>query len=275
MGDQKVREFLTKLATEGGVAASTQNQALSAILFYYRDILGFGNAELSGVARAKKPRRLPTVLTQEEVARLLKQLPGEKRLIVALLYGSGLRLMECLRLRVGDLDFEARRVTVRSGKGEKDRVTMLPATLVEKLRSHLEDVRATHRRDLADGFGKVELPYALSRKYPNAARDWIWQWVFPQERRWKDRTTGWEGRHHVHPTIVQRAVKEAVRAAGLSKAATCHTMRHSFATHLLEAGYDIRTIQELLGHADLSTTMIYTHVLNKGHLGVRSPIDRL
>ena len=270
-----MREFLTKLATEGGVAASTQNQALSAILFYYRDILGFGNAELSGVARAKKPRRLPTVLTQEEVARLLKQLPGEKRLIVALLYGSGLRLMECLRLRVGDLDFEARRVTVRSGKGEKDRVTMLPATLVEKLRSHLEDVRATHRRDLADGFGKVELPYALSRKYPNAARDWIWQWVFPQERRWKDRTTGWEGRHHVHPTIVQRAVKEAVRAAGLSKAATCHTMRHSFATHLLEAGYDIRTIQELLGHADLSTTMIYTHVLNKGHLGVRSPIDRL
>jgi integron integrase len=214
-------------------------------------------------------------MTREEVKALLRCLDGDKWLMASLMYGAGLRLMECLRLRVQDIDFERNEIMVRDGKGAKDRRTMLPASLKSPLQDHLRRVKAIHEGDLADGWGRVQMPDALDRKYPNAPADWRWQWVFPQETRWKNWRTGEQGRHHVHETILQRAVKEAVRTAGIVKHVGCHTFRHSFATHLLEAGYDIRTIQELLGHKDVATTMIYTHVLSKGGHGVRSPVDAL
>jgi integron integrase len=275
MAEPEINAFLTHLAVQGKVSASTQTQALSALLFLYRHVLGRQIGELDALVRARKPARLPVVLTRDEVRAMLAPLDGDRLLMASLLYGAGLRLMECLRLRVQDIDFARNELAVRDGKGGKDRVTMLPASLAPPLKQHLRRVRAIHECDLADGWGRVPLPGALDRKYVNAAADWRWQWVFPQERRWKNTHTGEEGRHHVHPTILQRAVKDAVRTAGITKHATCHTLRHSFATHLLETGYDIRTIQELLGHKDVGTTMIYTHVLQRGGQGVRSPLDVL
>lgn len=274
MTESEVNAFLTHLAVEQHVAASTQTQALSAILFLYRYVIGYELGDLGHLARARKPQRLPVVLTRDEVARVLAELDGDMRLIGAMMYGCGLRLSECLSLRVLDIDFERGEVCVRNGKGAKDRVTMLPGSLKPELRAHLERVRAVHQRDLADGWGRVVLPEALARKYPNAPAEWRWQWVFPQQHRWRA-PDGVQGRHHVHETIVQREVKAAVRRTGITKHATSHTLRHSFATHLLQDGYDIRTIQELLGHKDVSTTMIYTHVLNTGGLGVRSPLDAM
>lgn len=275
MGEPEINAFLSHLAVKEKVSASTQNQALSALLYLYRHVLGRSVGDLGKVIRARKPKRLPVVLTVDEAKSVLKQLTSDKWLMVALLYGSGLRLMECLRLRVQDLDITNRELLVRDGKGGKDRRTMLPETLIKPLEEHLEKVRALHARDLQDGWGRVQLPNALDRKYPNAPREWSWQWVFPQGNRWKNSATGEQGRHHIHETILQRAVREAVFKAGVVKRVGCHTFRHCFATHLLEAGYDIRTIQELLGHKDVSTTMIYTHVLNKGGKGVKSPLDGL
>lgn len=275
MVEPEINEFLTHLAVNEHVSASTQAQALSSLLFLYRNVIGYQVGEIEGLIRAKATRRLPVVMTPDEVTSLLHQLPTEYRLVASVLYGSGLRLMECLQLRVQDLDMAQSQITVRRGKGDKDRLTMLPNSLKPQLTQHLEVVRRIHEGDLADGYGRVPLPKALVRKYPKAATDWAWQWVFPQQCRWRDPVTGEQGRHHVHETLVQRAVKDAARKAGISKKVTCHTLRHSFATHLLESGYDIRTIQELLGHSSVNTTMIYTHVLNRGGLGVRSPIDRL
>jgi integron integrase len=272
MGSTEVNAFLSHLAVNEQVSASTQNQALAALLFLYRNLLE-QELELDGVVRARTRQRLPVVLSEAEVRAVRQQLEGEPALVVGLLYGSGLRLMEALRLRVKDLDIERRELTVRDGKGGKDRLTLLPESLVPALQEHLLQVRSIHRNDLNAGWGRVLMPYALERKYPNASREWGWQWVFPQQRRWRDPATGHQGRHHLDPSVVQKAVKRAVAAAGVSKAASCHTFRHSFATHLLERGQDIRTIQELLGHKDVSTTMIYTHVLNRGPLGVRSPAD--
>jgi integron integrase len=229
--------------------------------------------ELSNVIRPKRPKRLPVVLTPAEVRAIFAEISGVHRLICGLLYGSGLRLMEGLRLRVKDLDFERRELVVRDGKGRQDRVTMLPVSLREPLRAQLERARALHERDLAEGCGAVYLPQALQRKYPQAAREWVWQYVFPSERRSVDSRAGVEGRHHLNEAALQRAVKRAVRRSGIAKLASCHTLRHSFATHLLESGYDIRTVQELLGHRSVRTTMVYTHVLNRGGLGVRSPLD--
>ena len=274
MGSAEVNSFLTHLAVEGQVSASTQNQALSAVLFLYRELLE-RDLDLEGVVRARKPQRLPVVLTEEEVRSVLQRLEGNEALVAGLLYGSGLRLMEALRLRVHDLDFNRQELTVRHGKGGKDRRTMLPKRLSKKLQIHLEMVQSVHRRDLIDGWGVVQLPYALARKYRNAATEWGWQWVFPQHRRWQDPTSKQQGRHHLDPSLIQKSVRSAVLAAGISKPASCHSLRHSFATHLLERGQDIRTIQELMGHKDLKTTMIYTHVLNRGQLGVASPADFL
>ncbi len=273
MGEPEINAFLTHLATDGQVSASTQTQALSALLFMYRNVVHRDVGTLDGLVRARKPRRLPVVLTRDEVKGILDELDGDAWLIASLLYGSGLRLTECLRLRVQDVDLARLELTVHDGKGGKDRVTMLPRSLAAPLRSHLARVRAIHERDLAAGWGRVELPEALQRKYPRASTEWRWQWVFPQRRRWRDPTTGVQGRHHVHETVVQRAFKQAVARAGVTKRASCHTLRHSFATHLLDDSYDIRTIQELLGHKDVRTTMIYTHVLNRGARGVRSPLD--
>jgi integron integrase len=275
MAEEEINVFLTHLAIDDKVSASTQTQALSALLFLYRNVLGREVGALGGLVRARKSNRLPVVMTPDEVKAVLAQLDGEIWLMASLLYGSGLRLMECHRLRVQDLDLFRNEITVRDGKGGKDRVTMLPESLKAPLRGQFKTTKAIHDRDIAAGWGRVALPDALERKYPNAAYEWGWQWVFPQEKRWKDTRTRQQGRHHAHPTLLQRAVKEAARRAGIEKHVGCHTFRHSFATHLLEAGYDIRTIQELLGHRDLSTTMIYTHVLNKGGKGVRSPLDAL
>ncbi|MFA5843869.1 MAG: integron integrase [Coriobacteriia bacterium] len=275
MAEAEINAFLTHLAMEAKVSSSTQNQALSALLFLYRHVLDRGIGDLGDVVRARKPKRLPVVMTRDEVRAVLAEMDGEAWLMASLLYGSGLRLMECLRLRVQDVDLSRTEILVRNGKGAKDRVTMLPESLKVPLMEHLRRAKTVHDRDLADGWGRAPLPEALDRKYPNAPAEWRWQWVFPQERRWRNAETGEQGRHHVHETILQRAVKDAVRRAGVVKHVGCHTFRHSFATHLLEAGYDIRTIQELLGHKSLSTTMIYTHVLNKGGHGVKSPMDAL
>jgi integron integrase len=274
MGVREVEAFLTGLATRDHVAASTQNQALAALLFLYREVLGQELPWMDGIRRAKKPERLPTVLTRDEVAMLLAQMSGVTWLMAGLLYGAGLRLMECLRLRVQDIDFARREITVRQGKGGKDRRTMLPAMTADALQGQLAQARRLHERDLAAGFGVVWLPHALDRKYANAAREWVWQYVFPASVRSIDPRTGVERRHHLDEAVLQRAVRAAVRRAGVAKPATCHTLRHSFATHLLEAGQDIRTVQELLGHADVRTTQIYTHVLNRGGHGVISPLDR-
>jgi integron integrase len=275
MGEAELTRFLSSLAVEGKVAASTQNQALSALLFLYREVLGQAVPWLDGLVRAKRPRRLPVVLTCAEVRAVLRQLQGVARLMALVLYGAGLRLLECCWLRVKDVDFAANQIVVRDGKGEKDRVTLLPDAVKADLARHLELVRNQHERDLRHGAGWVELPYALARKYPNAGREWGWQWVFPATRFYRDRDTGQRRRHHLHESVLQRAVTEAVRQANLGKHAACHTLRHSFATHLLEDGYDIRTVQELLGHRDVTTTMIYTHVLNRGPAAVRSPADRM
>ena len=274
LGALEIEAFLTRLATEGKVAASTQNQALSGLLFLYREVLGIELPWMEEIRRAKRPQRLPVVLTREEVRALFDELDGLDWLMASLLYGSGLRLMECIRLRVKDLDFGRGELTVRQGKGGKDRRTMLPARLRDPLQAQLREVRRVHRRDLDAGFGEVWLPDALARKYLGAAREWAWQYVFPARRRSADPRTGVVRRHHADESALQRAVKSAVRRAGIDKPATCHTLRHSFATHLLEDGYDIRTIQELLGHKDVATTQIYTHVLNRGGGGVLSPLDR-
>ena len=275
MGEAEINAFLSHLATEERVSASTQNQALAALLFLYRTVLGGDVGNLEGVIRARKRQRLPVVLTVGEVRAVLHHLDGAEALVAKLLYGGGLRLMEALRLRIKDVDLEQRCITVRCGKGDKDRRTVLPSSLVEPLKGHMNEVQHQHQNDLSAGWGAVELPHALERKYRNAAREWGWQWLFPQGRRWRDPRQNIEGRHHLDPSLVQRAVRAAVQAAGISKPATCHTFRHSFATHLLEQGADIRTIQELLGHSDVKTTMIYTHVLNRGPSGVRSPADLL
>ena len=272
MGEGHIRDFLTHLAVEGKVTASTQNQALSAILFLYQEVLKENIGWVENVERAKRPIRMPVVFTQEEAARILAQMTGTTRLMANLLYGTGMRLMECVRLRVKDIDFGYSQITVRDGKGQKDRVTMLPPVLHDPLRRHLTRVKALHEDDLAEGFGTVYLPFALERKYPEAHRQWAWQYVFPAAKRSVDPRSGRKQRHHAAETVLQRAVKEAIRAAGIHKAASCHTFRHSFATHLLESQYDIRTVQELLGHKDVSTTMIYTHVLNKPGVSVRSPL---
>jgi integron integrase len=275
MAEPEINAFLTHLAVKEKVSASTQNQALSALLFLYRNVLGRKIGDLGEVIRARKPRHIPAVMTREEVKAVLSHLKSDKWLMASLMYGAGLRLMECLRLRVQDVDFDRNEILIRDGKGAKDRITMLPESIKAKLQEHLMGVKKIHEGDLADGWGRVQMPTALDRKYPNAPADWRWQWVFPQENRWVNLQTKEQGRHHVDESLVQKAVKEAVANAGLTKHATCHTFRHSFATHLLEAGYDIRTVQELLGHNDVKTTMIYTHVLNRGPGAVRSPADGL
>jgi len=275
LGAPEVTAFLNDLASERDVAAATQNQALSALLFLYKEVLSMPLPWLDGLERAKRPARLPTVLTVEEVERLLAQLHGPRWLMASLLYGAGLRLRECLKLPVKDVDFGYRQILVRNGKGGKDRITMLPASVAAPLQAHLERVRVLHERDVAEGFGDVELPDAIARKYPRAPYEWGWKFVFPSHKRSVDPESGAIRRHHVYENYLIRGVKQAVRAAGLAKHVSCHTLRHSFATHLLEGGYDIRTVQELLGHADVSTTMVYTHVLNKGGRGVSSPLDRI
>jgi len=275
MGRAEISRFLSSLAVDGKVSASTQNQALGARLFLYRDVLRRDVGELEDVVRAKTPRRLPVVLSREEVRHVLDELRGPPRLMATIMYGAGLRLLECARLRVKDVDFPCNQIIVREGKGGKDRVTLLPATVRPALSRYLDSVRRLHEKDLAGGAGWVELPAALERKYPNAGREWAWQWVFPATRVYTDRLTGERRRHHLHESVVQRAVRNAVRRLGIPKPASCHTFRHSFATHLLENGHDIRTVQELLGHRDVSTTMIYTHVLNRGWGAVRSPADTL
>ncbi len=273
MGKKEIEVFLSHLATASNVSAATQNQALAAILFLYRDVLGTGLDWLDDVVRAKKPKRLPVVLTREEVRRILYHLQSEKWIAGMLIYGSGLRLLETLRLRVKDLDFGYRRITVRAGKGNRDRITVLPQAVVPPLTRHLEETRNLHEQDLKNGGGIFRLPGRLAMKYPGANREWGWQWVFPARRQYRDPATGRLFRHHLYETVLQRAVKYAVACADIRKPASCHTFRHSFATHLLEDGNDIRTIQELMGHKDVNTTMIYTHVLNRGGRGVRSPAD--
>ena len=274
LGGEDVRRFLTALADQGRVSASTQSQALSGLLFLYRQVLGRELDPLA-IVRPVKPVRLPVVLSRDEVRALLDALTGVPRLVAILLYGSGLRMLEALGLRVKDLDFATGEVVVRRGKGDKDRITMMPDSVREVLAGHLTRVRLLHQRDLASGGGCVPLPGAIHRKFPGAGREWAWQFVFPATRRHLDPASGLQCRHHLHESVVQRAVKRAVQVARIAKRATCHSLRHSFATHLLEDGYDIRTVQELLGHRDVATTMVYTHVLNRGGFGVRSPADRL
>jgi integron integrase len=275
LGEAEVTQFLTNLAVERKVASSTQNQALSALLFLYGVVLRRDLSWLDGLVRARGPRRLPAVLSREEIGAVFGHLQGTSWLVATLLYGGGLRLMEGLRLRVKDLDFAGNQLTVRRGKGDKDRVTLFPSMAQERFKRHLGLVQAQHHSDRALGGGWVELPAALERKYPNAGLEWSWQWVFPATRRHTDSRTRQIRRHHLHESALQREVHKAVRLAGITKPASGHTFRHSGATHLLEDGYDIRTVQELLGHRDVSTTMIYTHVLNRGPAAVRSPMDRL
>ena len=272
MGAPEVEAFLTYLAVKENVAASTQNQALSALLFLYREVLQQDLGPVDAL-RAKRSKRLPTVLSKEETLRLIGCLSGTHQLMAKLIYGSGLRLMECLRLRVKDLEFERRAIIVRDGKGAEDRVTVLPDSLIPLLQEHLQRVKAQHERDLTQGYGAVYLPDALARKYPNADKQWDWQYVFPANRLSQDPRSGVTRRHHLHESSLQKAIKEAARLAGIAKPVGPHTLRHCFATHLLEGGYDIRTVQELLGHKDVKTTMIYTHVLQRGGLAVRSPLD--
>jgi len=274
LGAAEVTAFLNYLARERDVAAATQNQALSALLFLYREVLRQPLPWLDELDRARRPARVPTVLTREEVRALLSRMQGTKWLMASLLYGAGLRLRECLKVRVKDIDFGYRQIVVRDGKGAKDRVTMLPAAVLEPLKAHLRGAKELHERDVRDGYGDVELPDALARKYPRAQYEWGWKFAFPSHKLSVDPRTGVVRRHHVYENYVIRGVARAARAARIDKHVSCHTLRHSFATHLLEAGYDIRTVQELLGHADVSTTMIYTHVLNKGGAGVTSPLDR-
>lgn len=272
LAEAEIAAFLSWLAIDAQMSAGTQNQALAALLFLYRHVLGVPIAMGRDVVRAKRRRQIPVVMTAEEVWRVLQQLDGTCRLAALLMYGSGLRLMECLTLRVKDIDFSAREILVRAGKGNKDRRTILPSSVMDELAAHLRRVRKRFERDLERGQVNVELPDALARKYPNASHEWGWQWVFPATRVYRTKA-GVLRRHHLHETVLQRAVHDAVNGAGLTKRATCHTFRHSFATELISLGYDIRTVQELLGHADVRTTMIYTHVLNRGGLGVRSPAD--
>jgi integron integrase len=274
MGEKEIAEFLTHLAIEKHVAASTQNQALSALLFLYQQVLDHKLDYIDKIERVKRPAKVPVVFTRAEARAVLARLKGDYRLMAHLLYGSGLRLLECLRLRVKDVDFGYRQITVREGKGMRERVTLLPERLCRPLQAHLARVKELHRQDLAHGGGTVFLPSALHRKYPNAAREWIWQYVFPAEKLSIDPRSGEKRRHHVGEKNLQNAVKEAIRACGTPKAASCHTFRHSFATHLLESGYDIRTVQELLGHKEVATTMIYTHVCNRPGLNIRSPLDQ-
>ncbi len=273
MGAAHITSFLTHLAVHSKVAAATQNQALNAVVFLYRHVLHKELDESIELTHAKRPKRLPTVLTREEAASVIAMLEGANKLMGQLLYGSGLRLMECMRLRVKDIDFAQRQIIVRDGKGMKDRATMLPDATIAPLQDHLRRVRAIHDRDLAAGHGSVYMPTALDRKYPLAAKEWIWQYVFPAAKLSKDPRSGSFRRHHLSGSSLQRAVKKAARLAAIPKRVSCHTLRHSFATHLLENGYDIRTVQELLGHKDLKTTMVYTHVLKRGGLAVRSPLD--
>jgi integron integrase len=273
MAEREVAAFLTHLAVKRRVSASTQNQALNAILFLYKQVLGRNIGLIQGVVRAKRPERLPVVMTPEEVQKVLARLSGRAWLMACLMYGAGLRVTECLRLRVKDIDFGLNQIVVRDGKGGKDRVTPLPVTLVPTLRQQIENVRRIHAADQADGFGEVSMPNALARKYPNAARELAWWYVFPASHRSRDPYSDRIKRHHLDESVIQRAVKQAVRASGIAKPASCHTFRHSFATHLLASGHDIRTIQEILGHHDVRTTMVYTHVLGKGARGVSSPLD--
>lgn len=273
MGTDEIRQYLSHLASDDHVSASTQNVALAALLFLYREVLQIDLPLIAGVERAKRPKRIPVILTRAEVRRILAAMCGTHHLMACLLYGAGLRLMECVRLRVKDLDFDYRQITVRDGKGEKDRRTVLPAPLLEPLRHHLARRRLQHEEDVRQNCGSVFLPYALERKYSKASTEWLWQYVFPAARISIDPRTGERRRHHISEDGLQKAVKHAIQEARIEKRASCHTFRHSFATHLLEDGYDIRTIQELLGHADISTTMIYTHVLNRGGRGVRSPLE--
>jgi integron integrase len=273
MSEEEVREFLVHLAEKRRVSAATQNQALNAIVFLYRYVLTRPLGDLRNFARAKRPETLPVVLSKSEVQRVLNFLDGVVGIVVRLLYGAGLRLLECLTLRVKDLDFEKMEIRIRRGKGQKDRVTVLPSTLKNSLLLHLERVKRIHEKDLEQGAGRAALLYALERKYPNASAEWGWQFVFPASSRYWDRTAGIERRHHIHESVIQKAVREAAKRAGVAKHVTPHVFRHSFATHLLEAGYDIRTVQELLGHSHVNTTMQYTHVLNRGRLGVISPAD--
>lgn len=275
MGKKEMEAFLTHLAVDLKVAPSTQNQAFNAILFLYRDVLGVGIDDKINAVRARKRRKLPTVMTKSETSRIIGAMPGVHKLMAMLLYGCGLRTMECLRLRVKDIDFERNQIVVRDGKGMEDRVTVLPATVEPLLREHLERIKMLHQADLAEGHGSLYLPYALERKHRHATREWGWQYVFPSKSLSRDPRSNLERRHHISESTLHKAVKNAARLAGIDKKVSCHTFRHSFATHLLEDGYDIRTVQELLGHEDVSTTMIYTHVLNKGGKAVQSPLDRL
>lgn len=275
MGPDEITAFLTYLAVTRKVSASTQNQALNAILFLYKKVLEIDLPWMDGIVRAKRPQHLPVVFTRDEVKAILSQFDGTRWLILSMIYGCGLRVLECLRMRVKDADFHYRQIVVRDGKGNKDRVTMLPAPLIEPLRSHLIRVKQLHEQDLESGYGCVFMPFALDRKYPNACREWGWQYIFPSSNISEDPNSGIWRRHHIHEKTLQKAMRRAIQQAGIVKHGSVHTLRHSFATHLLEDGYDIRTLQELLGHKDVKTTQIYTHVLNKGAGGVRSPLERL